>query len=299
MPGTTFHTDQLTVIGPGLLGTSVALGLRQRGFAGRIVALARRQRTLDLARASGGYDTLTTDPAAALENATLALIAVPLSAFRGVFAQIAEHGPAGMVVTDVGSTKASVIADARAELADLSRVIGAHPMAGSENAGPSAGDPDLFLDKPCVMTVSDDDDPQAIALVESLWASLGMSLLRMSPSEHDRQVALVSHLPHLVAVMLMGIAADHGGLDLASTGFMGATRLASSNPPMRADILAANHDEVRHALARLRGQCERVEHWLERGDHSAMLDSLERAASARAAWIVQRAQQPTPDDDTA
>lgn len=285
MPDTTFHTDQLTVIGPGLLGTSVALGLRQRGFTGRLVALASRQATLDAAAATGAYDMLTTDPAEALGGATLALLAVPLGAFRGVFAQIAEHGLPDLVVTDVGSTKASVIADARAALGDLSRVIGAHPMAGSEHAGPGAGEADLFVGKPCVMTVARGDDPAAVALVESLWTTLGMSLLRMTPEEHDRQVALVSHLPHLAAVMLMDIAATHGGLDLASTGLLGATRLAASNPPMRADIIKANRAEIIEATRLLRQQCERFESLIQGERFDELLEALVQAQAARSRWL--------------
>ncbi|MGB0769077.1 MAG: prephenate dehydrogenase, partial [Phycisphaeraceae bacterium] len=159
-----FHTEKLVVVGPGMLGTSVALGLRARGFAGRLVALGRRQATLDEAARTGAYDTLTDDPALALADASLALVAVPLGGFRAVYRQIAEHAPRELVVTDVGSTKASVIADARAELPDLSRVIGAHPMAGSEKAGPAAADPDLFVGKPCVLTLSDGDDSASVAL---------------------------------------------------------------------------------------------------------------------------------------
>lgn len=297
MPSTPFHTDQLTVIGPGLLGSSVALGLRQRGFTGKIVALARRQATLDLAQATGAYDQLTTDPAQAIAPATLTLIAVPLGGFRAVFTQIAKHGRPDLIVTDVGSTKASVIEDAQAILPDLSRVIGAHPMAGSEQAGPEAAQADLFVGKPCVMTVAPGDDSGVVAVVESLWTTLGMNLLRMTPAEHDRQVALVSHLPHLAAVMLMNVAAEHGGLDLASTGFHGGTRLASSNPPMRADILQANRDEVRKALAALRGQCDLLDQMLADNDRAAIESLLTRTQADRAAWIRERDLNPTATEE--
>lgn len=288
MPSTLFHTDQLTIIGPGLLGSSVALGLRQRGFSGKIAALARRQATLDLAQATGVYDHLTTDPAEAIGPATLVLIAVPLGGFRAVFTQIAKYGRPDLIITDVGSTKASVIEDARATLPDLSRVIGAHPMAGSEQAGPDAAQADLFVGKPCVMTVAPGDAPEAVALVESLWTALGANLLRMTPAEHDRRVALVSHLPHLAAVMLMDIASEHGGLDLASTGFHGATRLASSNPPMRADILQANRDEVRKAIAAMRRAYDQLDQMLADNDRAAIESLLTRAQADRAAWLTER-----------
>jgi len=288
MPDDPFHTDRLVIIGPGMLGTSLAQGLKRRGFAGRITALGRRRATLDQAEQTGAYDAVTDDPAAALAEATLAVVAVPLSGFRAVFAQIAEHGPPGLIVTDAGSTKASVIADARASLPDLSRVIGAHPMAGSEKAGPLAADPDLFVDKPCVLTLGEGDDPHAVAQVRALWQTLGMSILTMTPEAHDRHVAVVSHLPHLAAVLLVQTAEALGGLDLASTGYRDTTRLASSNPPMRADILLANRDAVAEALDAFIGRCADLRDQLQRADRGTMLRLLEEAADARARWLGER-----------
>ncbi|MFN3167119.1 MAG: prephenate dehydrogenase [Phycisphaeraceae bacterium] len=283
-----FHTDRLVIIGPGMLGTSIALGLKRRGFAGRITALGRSRATLDQAGQTGAYDALTDDPAEALADATLAVVAVPLSGFRAVFAQVAEHGPPGLIVTDAGSTKASVIADARACLADLSRVIGAHPMAGSEQAGPLAADADLFVDKPCVLTLAEDDDADAVAQVRALWRTLGMSILTMTPEEHDRQVAVVSHLPHLAAVLLVQTADQLGGLDLASTGYRDTTRLASSNPPMRADILLANRDAVAEALDRFIARCADLRDQLNHADRDTLLGLLQDAAEARDAWLSAR-----------
>lgn len=281
-----FHTDKLVIIGPGMLGTSIALGLKKRGFAGRITALGRNRSTLDQAGQTGAYDVTTDDPAEALADAGLAVITVPLSGFRAVFGQIAEHGGPQLVVTDAGSTKASVIADAKATLGDLSRVIGAHPMAGSEKAGPLAGDADLFVGKPCVLTLSDTDDPGAVALVRGMWEALEMRLIEMSPEQHDAQAAAVSHLPHLAAVMLVQAAEELGGYGLASTGFRDTTRLASSNPPMRADILLANQDAVRGALKVLRERCDAFEGLIAQGDKQALLDALERARAARDRWAA-------------
>ena len=283
-----FHTDRLVVIGPGMLGTSLALGLKQRGFTGQIVALGRSRATLDRAAQTGAYDALCDDPAQALSGATLAVIAVPLSGFRAVFAQLAEHGPEGMVITDVGSTKASVIADAKASFSDLSRIIGAHPMAGSEQAGPNAGNADLFVDRPCILTLAGTEDQDAVELVTRMWQTLGMQILTLTPLEHDQQVAVVSHLPHLAAVMLVEIAEQMGGLDLASTGYRDTTRLASSNPPMRADILLANRQAVLDALGAMGEKCSRLRQLLESGDREAILSLLEDCKNSRERWLSQR-----------
>lgn len=283
--GVPFQTETLVIVGPGLLGTSVALGLKTRGFSGHLIGVGRRPETLAQAEATGGYDELTDDLPGAIRGASMVLIAVPLSRFRAVFEQIAAHGRPGLIVTDVGSTKASVIADARAHLTDLTRVIGAHPMAGSETQGPAGARADLFVDRPCVMTVAETDDPEAVSAVESLWRSLGMRLLRMTPEEHDDQVAVVSHMPHLASVMLMMVAEKLGGLEVASSGFRDTTRLASSNPPMRADIMEANRASIRNALAAFRVACDDVDRLLEQGDREAVLTLLERVRSARELWI--------------
>ncbi|MEO0476895.1 MAG: prephenate dehydrogenase/arogenate dehydrogenase family protein [Planctomycetota bacterium] len=288
MPDEHFHTDHLVIIGSGMLGTSVAMGLKQRGFSGKITALCRSEASAEKSLASGAYDQATNDPKAALSDATVAVIAVPLSGFRSVFAQIAEHGPKGLVITDVGSTKASVIADARACLSDLSRVIGAHPMAGSEKSGPLAGDPDLFVGKPCILTLGEADDPEAVAMVRQLWQTLGMLILDMSPTEHDEKAAVVSHLPHLVAVMLVQVAEQMGGLDLASTGYRDTTRLASSNPPMRTDILLANREAVAAALDALIKQLTDFKTLLTDSDGPVILATLESAQEARERWLNEQ-----------
>lgn len=281
-----FHTETLVIVGPGLLGTSVALGLRERGFSGRIVGVGRRDETLAQARAAGGYDELTLDPGGAIAGASMVLVAVPLSGFRAVFEQVAAHGGPGLIVTDVGSTKASVIADARACLSDLTRVIGAHPMAGAETSGPAGARADLFVGRPCVMTVAETDDPAAVAAVEALWLTLGMRLLRMTPEAHDAQVAVVSHLPHLASVMLMMVANELGGLEIASSGFQDTTRLSSSNPAMRADIIDNNREGIRKALGAFRVACEEMDKLLGRADGAEIARVLEQVRASREAWLA-------------
>lgn len=288
MPDEHFHTDHLVIIGSGMLGTSIAMGLRNRGYTARISALCRSQESVRLAEQTGVYNHVLDSPAEALRDATLAIIAVPLSGFSSVFAQIAAHGQPNLVVTDVGSTKASVIADARRCMPDLSRVIGAHPMAGSERSGPQAGNPDLFVGKPCILTLSDSDDPDAVDLVRRLWQTLGMTILEMSPEQHDEQVAVVSHLPHLAAVMLVQVAEQLGGLDLASTGYRDTTRLASSNPPMRTDILMSNRQAVLQALDTYLDRIKDFREQLQAANKEQILEELTQACQARERWLDLR-----------
>ncbi|MFP4144986.1 MAG: prephenate dehydrogenase [Phycisphaeraceae bacterium] len=280
--------EQLTVIGTGLLGTSVALGVRAAGLAHRIVGVGRRAATLDAAYATGGYDEVTSDLPAAVRRSDLILIAVPLSGFDSVFQQLATIVRDDAVLTDVGSTKQSVLAAARKRLSHPGRFVGSHPMAGREQQGPEAASAELCRGKPCIITPEPDTDADALAVVDGLWEALGMRLIRMSAEEHDRETAVISHLPHAMAALIVQVAAELGGWDVASTGFRDTTRLASSNPPMRADILSANRDQVLEALAAMRGQIGRLEAILVRRDRDSLLDLLEQSQRARDRWLSGR-----------
>ena len=294
--------DQITIFGTGLLGASVGLGLKAAGFGGAVVGVGRRRETLDHARALGAIDRGVLDFGEVAADTGLALIAVPLSGFDAVFATLARHDHPRLYVTDLGSTKASVVA-AAGVLPDPRRFCGAHPMAGSEAQGPGAAMGDLFRGKPCVLTPGPDTDPRAVALSESLWTTLGMTLLRRSPEDHDRAVAAISHLPHVLAVLLMNAADDCGGLELGSTGLRDTSRLASSNPPMRRDILLNNRAAVVETLGVFARHLDIFRAMLAAGPDAiadaAVLDTLEAAAAIRAAWLNaltlrRRWNRPTP-----
>ncbi|MEE9211316.1 MAG: prephenate dehydrogenase [Phycisphaeraceae bacterium] len=279
---------QITIVGTGLIGASAGLALKSAGFVGRIVGVGRRRQTVDRARERGCVDEASTDLAAAARDSQLLILAVPLGRFETVFQQLADCDHDGLILTDVGSTKQDVCALAHKHLPDPRRFIGSHPMAGSEHRGPDAARADLFNGKPCIITPDDRTDPAALRGVESLWTMLGMSLIRMSAQEHDRQTAVVSHLPHAVAVLLVQVTAELGGFDLASTGFRDTTRLASSNPPMRADILMANRTQIRQALRALHKQADSLDQLLQHADYDTLLKWLTDAKKARDDWLENR-----------
>ena len=281
---------QLAIIGTGLLGTSVGLALKAGGFRGNVLGVARREATLAQAREVGGIDAATTDVESAITDSQLAILAVPLGAFEAMLARIGSVSHDRLVLTDVGSTKSSVLAAARRHLPESCRrrFVGAHPMAGSEQQGPEAANPELFRDKPCIITSEPDTDSEAVTLVEALWRRLGMRLLHMTASEHDEAVATVSHLPHAVATLLIQVAMERGGWEVASTGFRDTTRLASSNPPMRADILAANREAILGALDVMRRHLDAFAGLLNRGDIAGVLELLESSRSARERWLSEK-----------
>lgn len=281
------HVKQLAIIGTGLLGASVGLGLKQAGVCCRIVGIGRSQATLDRAAAVGSIDAGSTDLAQTIRDSQLVIIAVPLSGFESVFRELAPCQHDELVITDVGSTKVSVQAAADRWLANPAMFVGSHPMAGSEQQGPDAADGNLFQGKPCILTPLPTTDPRALRTAEALWTTLGMSLLQMTPEQHDQQVAVTSHLPHAAAVLLIQTAAALGGWDVASTGFRDTTRLAASNPPMRADIMLANREALTKALGEYRDQLDQLTALLEAGDAAAIVKLLEAAKATRADWLTQ------------
>lgn len=278
------QVKQVAIIGTGLLGTSIGLALKRAGYAGEIVGVGRRTATLQAAEARGAVDRVSTHYASAMGDGALVIIAVPLGGFEEVFRRIVEADRRNLVITDVGSTKMMVVDAAARMLRSWHQFVGSHPMAGSEQQGPQGARADLFEGRPCIITPTDASAPAAVAMVESLWTTLGMSLLHMTAHEHDRQTAVISHLPHLASVLLVEVAAAMGGWDIASTGFRDTTRLASSNPPMRADIVAANQPQVLASLDALRAHLDTLRDTIARGDRDALLERLEIAKSARDQW---------------
>mgnify|MGYP005848521271 CR=1 FL=1 len=282
--------EQVTIIGTGLLGASLGLALRGAGYAGRLAGVGRRRETLDAAAKLGCWDMLTDSTAEAIGRTEagrpqLAVMAAPLGHFEEIFSKLAACDRDGLIITDVGSTKASVCAMASRLLPRPGAFIGSHPMAGSEQQGPEAADPGLFAGKPCVVTPTDGHFPGALQLTTDLWRGLGMTLLQLTPAEHDRQVAVISHLPHAAAVLLVQVAAKLGGLEIASTGFRDTTRLASSNPTIRFDILDENREQVIAALGALYDEIQGLKSALERHDDATVRELLAKSKGLRDQWL--------------
>ena len=285
---------QVAIIGTGLLGTSIGLALKRAGYAGEIVGIGRRMATLEAAEARGAVDRVSTHYASGFGNEALVIIAVPLGGFEAVFDLIVESDRRDLVITDVGSTKSLAVNLAARKLRSWHQFVGSHPMAGSEQQGPEGARADLFDQRPCIVTPTDASSASAIATVESLWTTLGMSLLHMTAEEHDRQTAVISHVPHLASVLLVEVAAALGGWEIASTGFRDTTRLASSNPPMRADIVTANRAQVVATLDTLRDRLDSLRETIVRDDRDALLERLERARQIRDQWAATQPSTSSP-----
>ena len=277
--------SQLTIIGTGLLGGSVGLALRAAGFGGRIVGFSRRSETVEAAKAAGCIDRAADDLADAVAAADLVILATPVASIPHYLAQLSPLVGSSTVITDVGSTKLHIVDAAEASLARPGRFVGSHPMAGSEAHGPAAARADLFRHKPVILTPTPTTDSAALTMVESLWRCVGMRLHRMTPVEHDRTVARISHLPHLAAVLLVTQAARSDALHVASTGFASTTRVASGDPELWADIFMENRDAVLASIDEWQGMLGQFRALLEGGRRGDLLKLLQDAQHSRDTWI--------------
>ena len=200
---------RLALLGVGLIGSSVARIARERGdIAAEIVVNARTQKTLDRVMELGFADRVELDPAKAVEGADCVMLCAPVGSFADLAARIAPHLAPGAVLTDVGSTKQSVIRDVGPLVPLGVHFVPAHPIAGTEHSGPDAGFVELFQNRWTLLTPVPGTDEASIVKIETLWQRCGAQTERMEPSHHDRVLAIVSHLPHLIAFTICGTADD-------------------------------------------------------------------------------------------
>lgn len=239
--------QHVTIIGVGLLGGSAGLAIRAHDPNVRIAGVGRRQSSLDAALAAGTIDTAHLDAGEVVGRSDLVILATPVGAFEGHLRAIQPHLKSGTIVTDVGSTKAAVVRTAERIIGKGGGFVGSHPMAGSEHKGVAFARADLFAGATCIVTPTAHTPAGVTARVETFWKTLGMHTLRMTPAAHDRAAARVSHLPHVLASLLMMLP---GGKDLpvAATGFRDATRLAGGDPEMWRDILLTNRKAILGAI---------------------------------------------------
>lgn len=276
----TMAPKRLTILGVGLLGGSIGLALKSAVSDCQIVGYGHRDSTLEMAKQVGAIDIGTTDPAAAVEGSELVILCTPVLTFGPLLGQIAGNLRGGAIVTDVGSTKRSVVEAAEAILPSGVHFIGSHPMAGSEKRGVEFARTDLFRGALCILTPTKDTRADVIWRAENFWKLLGMRVTKMSPGDHDRLLADVSHLPHITAAALVAMQEDLG-LDLCGKGFLDTTRVAGGDGALWRDILVDNRDNVRGSILRLREQFDRLLELMERGDSEPLRQWLDAAAKRR------------------
>jgi prephenate dehydrogenase len=277
----TFGT--VAILGPGLIGGSLALALAERGLAERLMIYARSARALEEIRTAGVNAELTSNPREVAREADIVVLCVPIEAMGELVREIRDTLKPNALVTDVGSVKGSVDAELAPLLAGRVLWIGSHPMAGSERAGFASARADLFAGAPGVLTPTGQTPREAARRAEQFWQALGGRVLRLDPETHDDGVAQISHLPHLLAATLAAHVSEEA-LNLAAGGFRDTTRVASGSPELWLEILFANAPKIAHHLGLLNGQLQKLQAALISGDPAAkslLLATLKAAQDNR------------------
>ena len=280
----------VAIVGLGLIGGSIALALRGAEPDANIVAFDSDQTQLDLALRAGAIDSCASD-FAALAKADLIFICVPVAQTAPVFDGLRPHLRAATIVTDVGSTKQSVIASARANLgASVAQFVPGHPIAGRERAGFAAAASALFEGKNVVLTPLAENSPVSIETVRSLWQRCGARVVEMPARSHDDIFAAVSHLPHMLAFALVDdFASRSNAKDLfsfAASGFRDFTRIASSSPEMWRDIALDNREALLREFDCFIDHAKKLRAALHAGDGNAIEALMTRARLARDQWLA-------------
>ena len=244
--------NQVTIIGVGLVGGSLGLALKKRGLARRVVGVGHREPSLQAARDCGAADEISLDPRAGVAGSDLVVLATPVGKFAEILQRAVPALEPGAVVIDVGSTKREVVASLEPLVRAPSAFVGCHPIAGSEQRGIVHARDDLFEGATCVVTPTDRTPAETLKRVVATWEGVGMVVRTLSPEVHDRLLAEVSHLPHVVASVLVQAVSDEAE-PLVGPGWADTTRVASGDPPLWRDILLSNADEVVAAIDRVLG----------------------------------------------
>jgi prephenate dehydrogenase len=275
-----FQVRTLTVVGVGLIGGSVALAARRRGVAARVVGCGRQPDLLERAQGLGLLDAHTTSLPEAAAEADLVVLCTPVDRIAHDALTAAEHARPGTLLTDVGSTKAAIVAAVDGRLRDGVEFVGSHPLAGSEKRGPENARSDLFERRVTVVTPTPKTDSAAVDRICNFWEALGSRIVRLDPEVHDRALATTSHLPHLVAASLAGMLPEEWR-PLAASGFRDSTRVAAGDPDLWVAIFRHNRAAVLTALAALQMRLGDFEHALKTDDPAALHDLLAQAKKVR------------------
>ncbi|WP_353644515.1 prephenate/arogenate dehydrogenase family protein [Mesorhizobium sp. WSM2239] len=293
--------EKIALVGIGLIGSSLARVIRREKLAGHIAISTRSTATLKRAKELGLGHSYTTDAAEAVRDADLVIISVPVGSSGEVAAQIAPALKAGAIVTDVGSTKRSVIAQIEPHMPANVHFIPGHPLAGTEKSGPDAGFADLFENRWCIFTPLPGTDAAALGKLSEFWRRCGSNIDTMDPEHHDMVLAIVSHLPHIIAYNIVGTADDLEAvtktevIKYSASGFRDFTRLAASDPTMWRDVCLHNKDAILEMLARFSEDLASLQRAIRWGDGDKLFDMFTRTRAVRRSIIEAGQDIDVPD----
>ncbi len=280
--------QQMTIIGVGLIGGSLARAARERGLVGRFVGAGRRVENLEIALKLGVVDQIETDHLAAVRGSDIVVIGTPVQAAVNVVRSILPVMEEGAILTDVGSVKGPFVRAVEEMALGSVRFVGGHPIAGTEQSGVEASFATLYENHRTILTPTEKTAPEAVDALRALWEGVGAHVDILEPEKHDRILADISHLPHLVAYALVNAALSGGGIAYAAGGFRDFTRIASSNPEMWRQISLDNRGALLASLRGFEESLSELRSAVERGDGDALDEAFQRARDGRDNWLRER-----------
>lgn len=272
--------EQITIIGVGLIGGSIGLAAKARGIAGRVVGFGRTTKTLERATELGCLTSFSTTLADAVRTANLVVVCTPVDKIAATILDAAPHCRPGTLFTDGGSTKGNILAELGSKLPEHVAFVPAHPLAGSEKNGAEHARADLFENRLTILTPTSKTDLEAVARVEQFWRALGCRIVSMTPDNHDRVLAITSHLPHAVAAGAAGVTPTEL-LPLTAGGFRDTTRIAGGDPALWAAIFLANRDAVLSSVENFTARMAEFHTLLKAGDGAGLVRWLAEGKQVR------------------
>jgi prephenate dehydrogenase len=275
--------DTVAIVGVGLIGGSIGMALRERKLARRIIGIGRRQHSLETARRIGAVDHAVTSVSEGVAEAQLVVVSTPVDLVVERVAQAVAAAPPSALITDVGSTKETIVSMVDAALATRRsgpRFVGSHPLAGDHRTGAEHARADMFDDRVVVVTPSEATRPAAVTEVSGFWESLGANVTTMTPADHDAALAITSHLPHVAAIAL-AMATPSELLRFTAGGWRDTTRIAGADPKLWQAIFTDNRRHVLDSIDMLSQTLASFREALELGDHESLTAMLEAAAKKK------------------
>ncbi|MDO5657409.1 MAG: prephenate/arogenate dehydrogenase family protein [Paracoccus sp. (in: a-proteobacteria)] len=292
---------RVALIGLGLIAGSIAMAARRAGSAGHIAGYARSRETRDTVRQLGFCDSVHDSAAECVRDADLVVLAAPVGAMGQIAAQIGPHLKPGAVVTDVGSVKQEVIAQVAPHLPDHVHFIPGHPLAGTEHSGPHAGFALLFDKRWWLLTPPEGSDGAEVARLGDFIRSFGAEVEEMDAAHHDLVLSVTSHVPHLIAYTMVGVA-DHlkrvtesEVIKYSAAGFRDFTRIAASDPVMWRDVFLHNKEAVLDILGRFTEELFVLQRAIRMGDGDHLHDYFTRTRAIRRGIIEAGQDTDAPD----
>ncbi|PKL52092.1 MAG: prephenate dehydrogenase/arogenate dehydrogenase family protein [Nitrospira bacterium HGW-Nitrospira-1] len=275
--------NRITILGVGLLGASFAMAVKKSGLCNSVTGYGRNRENLLKAKERNFIDSFETDPAEACKDADLIMLSTPAGSFLDLIKAISPALKKGAILTDVGSVKGKLVREIEKTIPKDVHYIGGHPIAGSDRSGIASANAELFRNAKCIITPTENSDPEALEKIQGLWKALGSGVIAMNPEEHDRIYAAVSHLPHLIAYAMVNTVADMDSsyLDFSGKGFMDATRIASSSEELWNDICLLNRDNLAEVIAVFQKNMDMLNQYLKAGDSDSLKNAFRKARRLR------------------